>query len=391
MNYSIYATCIITFFCIIAYYRRMSLFSPLVINCICWYVTFIPGVFFSDGYYPIKDNIFIYWLIWLFILNIIFLWLHPSSKLIKLSISKKREIKIPYQYGVFFLCGILLYRTWIVGTTGSEHFLLNLRLGAIGLDGFQQLGIITRFYPLIFVLFTFEIVFNKKNNKIKMISLWCWMILYAIATMGKYSVLIPVLTWIVSKGLSGDLDLRKLIKVAIITITLMFIMQILRSGDSSSGNTNILKILSVYTYSPFVALGYINFDTHFGFGVHVFRLIYAVGHYLGLSLAPINLISGYVEVPILTNTYTVLYPFVSDFGFIGVIVFAVVYGLFFGGLYRFGAYKSPFYIILYVIFISYIFTQFFGEGVFSVLSANIQMILCLLFLFFISRRVELND
>lgn len=391
MNYSIYATCIITFFCIIAYYRRMSLFSPLVINCMCWYVTFTPGMFFSNVYYPIKDNIFIYWLIWFFILNTLFILLHPSNQLIKSSIAKKREIKIPYQYGVFLLCGVLLYRTWIVGSTGPEHFLLNLRLGAIGLEGFQQLGIITRFYPLIFVLFTFEIMFNKKNNKIKMISLWCWMILYAIATMGKYSVLIPVLTWIVCKGLSNELDFRKLIKVVIITVILMFIMQIMRSGDSSAGNINILKILSVYTYSPFVALGYLNFDTHFGFGTHVFRFLYAVGYYLGLSPAPINLISGYVEVPILTNTYTVLYPFVSDFSSVGVSFFAVVYGIIFGGLYRLGAYRSPFYIILYVVLISYLFTQFFGEGIFSVLSANIQMTLCLLFLFFISRRVKLND
>ncbi|WP_159458385.1 O-antigen polymerase [Photobacterium malacitanum] len=368
----------------------MSLFSPLVINCICWYVTFIPGMLFGNKYYPIKMDIFGAWLIWFFLTNILFIILEPKKKQLYLLISKKREINFPYQYGIFFLCVILSYKIWMVGSTGPENFFLNLRLANIGLDGFGSLGVITRFYPLVFVLFTFENFNKNPKNKIKIISLWCWMALFAVGTMGKFSILTPFLVWVICKSLRNEISIFKIFRILFLILLIMVFIQWIRAGNSSE-TIGFLKMLSIYTYSPFVGLNYINPDVLAPIGSHTFRFFYAIGHTLGLNSAPVELISEYVKVPILTNVYTVLYPFYIDFGIIGVSCFAIVYGLLFGLLYRGSIHHNSFFLTLYIIFTPYLYTQFIVEGMFSVLSSNIQFTLCLLFVFFISRQVKKND
>ena len=90
---------------------------------------------------------------------------------------------------------------------------------------------------------------------------------------------------------------------------------------------SIADVLGIYIYSPLVALGLLENTIHFG--EYTFRIFYAVSYYFGFSeLPPQETILDYVNVPFPTNVYTVMQPFYSDFGLLGVFLGAIFYGLF---------------------------------------------------------------
>ncbi|PSV05523.1 hypothetical protein C0W96_12735 [Photobacterium kishitanii] len=389
MNYSIYATFIITFFCVIAYYKRMSLFSPLVLNCFAWGVSFVPGIFFYTDYYPITNSVFTAWMVWFFITSILFIIFEPQKPArFKELCNSKLEIRFNYQYVVYILAFILAYRIWVVGSSGQSQFFLNLRLATMNEIGYQTIGLIGRFYPLILALFVFENIYESKKNQAKRIALWVWMALFALAVMGKFAILTPILIWIGIKISKKEITVKNIFIIVIFTVLFMIFMQLIRSDGKTS--VDYFKLLSVYTYSPIVGLGYVNFNLSPLFGANSLRLLYAIGYALGLNGPPVNLIFPYVEIPNLTNVYTVLYPFYIDFKIGGVLIFSVIYGCVFGLLYKGVNFKNTFFIALYFIFIPALFTQFFVESLFSLLSFNIQVTFCLLVIFIISRKSDAN-
>ncbi|MCD9544490.1 oligosaccharide repeat unit polymerase [Photobacterium carnosum] len=389
MNYSAYALFIIVFFCVIASYRKMSLFSPLVINCFAWSVSFVPGIFFYEDYYPITNSVFTAWVVWFFVTNILFIKFDPQNpNRFKESCTSSLEIKFNYQYIIYILALVLAYRIWVVGSSGPSQFFLNLRLGTMHEIGYQTLGLIERFYPLILALFVFENIYESKNNLNKRIALWLWMALFALAVMGKFAILTPILIWIGIKILKKEITVKTVFFITIFTVLVMVFMQLIRSDSKTS--TDYFKLLSIYTYSPIVGLGYVNFNLSPLFGANSLRFFYAISYALGFNNTPVNLIFSYVEIPVLTNVYTVLYPFYMDFKIGGVFVFSVIYGCVFGLLYKGVNFKNTFFMALYFIFLPALFTQFFVESLFSLLSLNIQVTFCLLIIFIISRKSDAN-
>lgn len=84
--------------------------------------------------------------------------------------------------------------------------------------------------------------------------------------------------------------------------------------------------------------------------MHTFRILYAIGHTLGITEPPTETILEFVSIPDMTNTYTNMYPFYEDFGNIGVFVFSIVYGIFYGFLYKKSRTGGKIQLVLYAIF-----------------------------------------
>jgi len=103
----------------------------------------------------------------------------------------------------------------------------------------------------------------------------------------------------------------------------------------------------------------------------------------------VDVIFPYVNVPVLTNVYTVMQPFYHDFSLTGVAIGAVVYGVFFSFLYFFALRVRGFFLALYSGFAIALLGQFFGELFLMMFSGNLQFLLVLLFIFSLSK-VEKN-
>jgi len=383
MFYQACALSLCTLLLILSSIRKLSLFSPSVITCVIWFIVFAAGIVFREDFFPITEEAFVAWLIWFLIFGFISFLFTP--RIIQPTEEKYiRVFPIDYAYILIGLIVWLCYRIWVIGTNGPEHFFLNLRLSSNGLEGFEPLGVIGRFCPLVFALFVFEHIYSNKHNFNLRILCWIWMLAYAIATMGKFSLLTPFLAWSVIKGIQGKISSTRVIIFSCIIFILMLVIHFIRAGEQDE--TGLLDVLATYIYSPIVALGYlqpISLDQPAPF---VMRFIYALGNFFGLNAAPVNVILDYVYVPSPTNVYTVMHPFFHDFSLIGVFLEALFYLFLFGFLFRISLLKQGYYLGLYAMFSVCLVGQFIGELFLMLLSQHIQEAISLAFVFFVSRR-----
>ena len=95
-------------------------------------------------------------------------------------------------------------------------------------------------------------------------------------------------------------------------------------------------------------------------------------------MEPISPILPWVYKPVITNTYTVLYPFFLDFGFTGIVVFALLLGAGIGWIYAHHRKGEEIFTLLYAYFCVLLVTQYNGEAFFTNLAGHIKFVLLLL-------------
>ncbi len=386
MAYILFALVLIGLVLCLAILLRLSLYSPFVINALIWLVAFVPGLFFYEDFYPLHRNAFFAWLIWFTVTSLVsLLFCSPRGK----NTWKEAKIrKLPVDYTILLVTLIfwLGYRLWVVGKSGPAHFFLNLRLAVTNVGGVASLGLIGRFYPLVFALFLFEHVYEREENRRLRFLLWCWMLLYAVATMGKLSFLTPIASWAIIKGVKGRLKIKKFIILVPVVFVLMMAIHFMRAGADTS---SIRDVLAMYTYAPLVGLGYINIDNSLPIGAYVLRFLYAVGYRLGITqLQPVNTILSYAEVPKPVNAFTVIHPFYFDFGLLGVLLGALFYGLFFSFLYLFSIKGRRMALTLYSGYSIALLMQFLGEVFIINFSLNLQIFIWVVLIYLVSKRVS---
>lgn len=115
------------------------------------------------------------------------------------------------------------------------------------------------------------------------------------------------------------------------------------------------------------------------FGENVFRLVYAIGNHFGIiSTPPIEVLLPFIKKPIETNTYTTMYPFFKDFGYIGIAVFSSFLGFFYGMVFKKAQQKDAVAIIMYAYFIYMILMQYAEDIFFTGLAGTIKTSLIVL-------------
>lgn len=383
--YHLYALALISTVLGLAAVRRCSLYSPLVINAMVWLVVFIMGLLFHERFYQLQEKAFIAWLIWFMVTSIIFFLLYPSRPKSTWVGTETRRIPMDYTLPRLLLIVWLGYRIWIVGSTGPEDFFLNLRWSSLGAEGFVSYGLIRRFYPIIFALFLFEHVYARRENRRLRLILWLWMLLYAVSTMGKIQILVLVLSWVIIQGMKGEMNVKRIVIPAAVVSVLMMFNHLIRGGLSYA--STIEDFLALYVYSPLVAFGYMDIDRSMPFGAYPFRFFYAIGNILGIAPEPVSNITPYVEVPAATNVYTILYLFYYDFGMLGVLLHAVVYGIIFSCLYLLSVKRGGLWLVLFSGYSIVLVGQFIVDLLITTFSGNLQFLIYALAVFLVSRRV----
>lgn len=388
MFYHISALALISMVLVLAAVRRSSLYSPLVISAWVWLVVFIAGVIFQERFYPIKESAFIAWLIWFMVTSLIFFLLCPSSAKRAWTETEIRRIPVDYTLPLLVLTFLLCYSIWVVGSTGPEHFFLNLRMVATDkIEGTATLGLLKRIYPLILALFLFEHVYERRENRHLRFLLWCLMLLYAMVMMSKLSILIPAVSWAIIRGIKGELKISRIVVLSTVVFASMISLHFARAAVSDA--STIIDILAGYIYSPIVALGYMNVDKSLPFGAYVFRFFYAVANHLGIIAAqPVKVVTPWVEIPEPTNAYTVMQPFYHDFGLFGVLFGAVLYGLFFSCLYWLSVKGSRFGLVLFSGYSIVLVAQFITDQLIMIFSGNLQFLIYIFVVFLASKRVN---
>lgn len=386
MLYVTFSLLIILFFLLFGWGLKLSLFSPLILNSVGWLAVFVSGAFYYDQYFPITNEVFVAWVLWFIIVSILFVLFDPGRKsLLKIkAILQSYTIRTRYGWVILFLCLVLAWRIWVVGSTGPAHFFLNLRLASNGIEGFDQLGMVARFYPLIFALFIIEWLLLSSGRFLIRVLLLFWMALYTIGTMGKFAFLTPVLIVAFSLVLHQKISFKQLLPFGVVSMLIMVVLHFVRSDSFTLEDLG--QFFSMYTYSPIVALGYLDPSHSVVFGENTFRLYYAVAHALGATTPPAEVILSYVEIPNLTNVYTGLFPYYQDFGLTGVFFAAIFWGFLFGSLYYLALKGFVLAIFVYAVFLVVLIASFFHDLFFMGLSGHLQAVIAIILVSFLMLR-----
>ena len=385
MSYLLVAMILCAMTLCVAAALRLSLFSPPVITSAVWLFVFAAGTAFQGQFYPITDEAFVAWLVWYGPLGVALLFFTPSGPG-KFRANPTRELPVDYSWLLVALIIWLGYRIWVIGSGGPGHFFFNLRLPMSGVDAeeVESLGALSHFYPLVFALFLFEHINFGEHNRRRRVLCWLWLLGYAIATMGKMSLLTPLVAWGVINGASRELRRSTLVKVAAISLIAMLALHFARQGEN--GDASLADMLAVYIYSPIVAFGYLDPPRSDQEGQYVFRFVYAVGNKLGVLPPPADVLFDYSYVPMPTNVYTVLHPFALDYGLVGVALGSMLYAAFFGLLYFFARRNGGFALGLYAALFIALVVQTFSEIALIYLSMHLQVAIALALIYYISRR-----
>lgn len=179
-----------------------------------------------------------------------------------------------------------------------------------------------------------------------------------------------------------------------IFLVLISTLQLLRGGGNDKiERTFIGNFLYTYFLSPLPALDLIftgEIDLSWNkFGGGSLAFLYRFLVKLGITSSPymVYRADGWVEVPYLTNVFTILGNYYVDFGIAGIIACGVIYGTIFGVLYsKIRVNNSIYSKIFYALWLYCLVFQFFGDWFFGYFSITLQS---MFWLFLVTHRFKI--
>lgn len=362
---------------ILGWYVARDLFAPCVAGPGIWAAIIAMYYIVPNNYFPICHDFPLSLSLWLVGFFIASVWVAGKTPL-STSVNKEPNKLVLRTYVVITITAIPLMSfmlLWKAFTEEPETMFRYLRVMAVGFDDNIQppdFGPLVYANGVAYITLLFVMLYFK--NKWVIGSVLFMNFLSAFVAMAKISFLTVLFTLMYVGYSRGLFKLKHMTYAFILFMVLCFFMQVAREGDGGD-QVGIADTLSLYTTSAMVCFDYYAVPcSSLNFGEHVFRFFYAVGHSLGLCAEPAKILSDFVYIPEMANTYSVLYPFYIDFGNVGVLLFSLLYGAFYGFLYKKSLGGNKMLLILYAIFFILLLLEFFAEQIFTNLSMTIQYI-----------------
>lgn len=285
---------------------------------------------------------------------------------------------ITYPFFIFFVRDAL-----ILGHSGSWSS--DLRLAALGkTSNFKEIygGIHVIIWQVSYMIELFY--FSKKNRK-RVFILGFIFLSFGFFTMSKSLFLEFFTRTIIVLYFSKKIKVKHILFGAGGLYFLMVIIQSIRnSANVDTVNSQSFTVL--YLLSSMTAFGTIVPGSALHWGENVFRLFYSTSYKLGISsISPIDILLKFINKPISTNTYTIMYPFFKDFGNWGVGIFATIYGLTFGWVFKKAQNGSAFFVLIFATLGLSIITQYGGELLLTNISGYFKQIILLSIPFWATR------
>lgn len=284
---------------------------------------------------------------------------------------------------VFFVISIAAFPFFIMfvrealmtGTSGE--WTTDLRLAALGKT--KRFTEIYDGWHIIFwqVTYIIELFYFKKSRKHRLIVIGLIILSYGFFTMSKMVFLELFFKTAVILFFKNKVKIKYFF-MGLITLIVVFIgMQSIRHAtDVDAVDKNDFFVL--YLLSSTSAFDTLQPESGAVWGENVFRFFYAVANKIGISeTEPIETILPFVHKPIYTNTYTIMYPFFVDFGSVGILVAAILYGFLFGWVFKKAQLGSEFFMLLFATLAITIALQYVAEVFITNFAGFIKQIILL--------------
>ncbi|MCQ2225087.1 MAG: oligosaccharide repeat unit polymerase [Paludibacteraceae bacterium] len=360
-------------------------FAPSVLTGLLWFVTLLLFLIVDHQLPPLSTSFFITLSCWVFSLCV-------SSLLTQSATYRQDKYNDPSKMirNLYLILSILSFpallqfaNTALVGG-GSGNWALDLRLAALGKgSGFKETygGWQTLIWPVSYML---ELLCFKKKEWWRLaIALFIYGA-FGVVTMSKM-VFLSIFLYTGCILFFKNIIRLKHVALSAIPLVLMFaVLQMVRHSSQFSSVTS--SFFRTYLLGNMSSFDTLSPCTAHHWGENTFRLFYAIPYKLGMTdVEPVDAILPWIQTPLITNTYTGMYPFYVDFGLLGVILFALILGALYGWTFKKAQSGSNFNILIYAVFSHIIITQYVADMLFTNTAGYLKMILLLLVPFYVTK------
>lgn len=357
--------------------------APTTIISSIWLFIILAYWVYPHGYYPLKGQFYTAISLWVFFFGL-FAMLRQS-----ISVSKRHtEPPTKLIRDIYFIIALITFPISVFKIYSaiqefgiSSNIFAGLRDIALGsIQGMDE-GLSNNYFATLWlVAYAIELLHYNKKNLYRILILLVINIAWAFLIMAKISFL---LIFFVSLSILffKDVIRPKVIFISLGVIFLFFtFVQVIRTTGAESKDDLRYDFFSLYVLSGVPAFEKVAPSSSQHYGESTFRFFYKVAEKIGIvDVEAADSLQEFTNVGVKkksnTNIYTTMYPFYKDFGYWGIVIFAMLTGLLYGYLYK--AVVTEVYpsIIVYSIMMTSLFIQFMSENTFTAFSFLIQIII----------------
>lgn len=370
--------CILLFFSIsiLGYRITHSFFHPAVIVSLSWALLLFAYHFFDHGLFPLSDKFFFAVLLWVIGFCIASLW-HSKKRILLYPPLYTRSFKVPFLRKVinlfiviniigilafYNLSGGIAYHALVEFTTGAEELPIGIRI-------LQFLQVVSTTLYAILVLYGKQINVSRVGTFLFVVTIFIWAGIAANKTGLFQLIAISLVAAYYHNKLSF---IKSLFVVALMSIA-FYGLQSMRAESVGGKKVKMEDMVLTYVLSPMPAFDMVlNGEKQFAPG-QTWRFFSAIANKFGMGEQYDQGESGWANVPVLTNVYTVMCPYYVDFGYWGIFIFSLILGGGWGILYNEMKRGTPLFTVLYVMLFHTLVLQFFADYIVNYLSMVIQI------------------
>lgn len=373
---------------IISHKISHSFLHPSFVTCFLWGVLLTIYQFTDHGLYPLSNKFYYAILLWVIPFSIISLWTARFHIKLLPCISTEHNKLVYRMYPIIGLCLIIaIYGLYLKGLYYNPENIFNgiRAAGVASLNGEEEEFIfplyirIANFFADMSLVVGLAIFFENKKKLPFAIFLLLILVFYIFRS-NKTVIAQLILSFGVLRLLAGKISRKTVLVSIILIVVLMLLTHLLRRKELD--NFDIIQFISIYLLAPLPGFDSI-LNTHYNYinsfhGEYTFRFFIPYLQLLGLNIEgnpdPFNL-HNWTNTPLPVNVYTSMFGCYIDFGYLGILLFSIIGGFFWGLLYKFAKENYPIGKILYSIFFYILIFQFFNDYLIQFLGANIMIIL----------------
>lgn len=382
MIYWLIALCILLF--AMGYlFSKQNVFSPVTITAAIWIVCLSLFLLLHHDLPPLSGRFFGSLALWISTLSIGSFCVQSF----RMSNTSTRDANIHVR-NIFLLISTICYpflfiwakQALAVGDTGN--WALDLRMAAIGQsalgdDTYGGLNII-----LWNITYTVELIYFTKKTWWRTALPALYVLSFGFLTMSKIMFLSFFVMTLCILFFNKKIQIKHIAIGFIFLLTIMVSLQSIRHRNSLETEDQKEDFLVLYALSSMSAFDTLEPCSSNHWGENAFRIYYAITYKLGLSeIKPINPLLDFIDKPIVTNTYTGMYPFFKDFGKIGVGIFGLILGILFGFFFRKAQKGSIYCMIIYAYLSQAILMQYAADSIFTGLANFVKYMIIASLLF----------
>ncbi len=370
---------IFTILIAIDYKITRSFYSPGFLNGITWLSLIILYQLIPHHYNALNDKFPSAILLWVVIFNLCSLFSFLlTTKSVAVDSYNHKIFRIEIWLSVIGTL-ILAFNSIKIAAQNPAYFFIYLRSLSTGLDeGVKMEGVSAIWGYARSGMIVVYLIMLLNIEKYSKRTIWIMLLLNlltVLVTMAKSQLFAILFASAIIMLYKDKIRIKHILTGGLLFLILCLTMQDVRSAESDEVNANGF-------FAAYILSGSAAFDKYDSTSqpshINTLRFFYAVTNSLGLSdteapptILPYQSISNRGDI---TNVYTMLYPYYTDYGYVGVAVFAIILGLIFGSVFKKSNTNNFFKIIYSLISVALVFA-FFGEILMSNLSTYIQYLI----------------